>query len=298
MDKTQSENKSKVAERRPKPPFDEPLQDFPGREEKMRTKPDHGEESYEGKDRLAGKIALITGGDSGIGRAVAIAFAREGADVVISYMPEEAKDAEETLRWIEKAGRAATGAPGDIQDPRHCKELVDDVFERHGQLDVLVNNAAYQACYQTIDEITIEEWERIYRTNLFAMFSLCQASIPRMRPGASIINTASIQAYDPTPTILPYASSKAAIVNFTKGLAKWIAEKKIRVNAVAPGPVWTPLIPTSSPAEKVEKFGGDTLFKRPAQPAELAPLFVFLASDESSYVTGEVVGATGGQTPF
>jgi NAD(P)-dependent dehydrogenase (short-subunit alcohol dehydrogenase family) len=264
----------------------------------MQMRPDHGEQSYRGHGRLVGQTALITGGDSGIGRAVAIAFAREGANVMISYLPEEEADAQETRRWVEEAGQKAFTVPGDIQDERHCRKLVEGVFAEQGRLDILVNNAAYQKTYQSIEEVTEEELERTFRTNLFAMFHLCRAAVPRMQAGSTIINTASIQAFQPNPSLLPYAATKAAIVNFSKGLARMLSKQGVRVNVVAPGPVWTPLIPATLPQEKSESFGADTAFERAAQPAELAPLFVFLASAESSYVTGEVFGATGGKTPF
>lgn len=281
-----------------KPPFEEPKQGFPGIEARMQTRPDHGEQSYRGHGRLVGRTALITGGDSGIGRAVAIAFAREGADVAMAYLKEEEADAQETKRWIEEAGQKAIAIPGDIRDEAHCRKLVQDVLDEQGRLDVLVNNAAFQMFHQGIEEFSAEELDRTFRTNVFAMFYLCKAAIPRMEPGSVIINTASIQAFDPSPGLLAYAATKAAIVNFTKSLAKSILKQGIRVNAVAPGPVWTPLIPSTSPEKKVKEFGSDTPYERPAQPAELAPLYVFLAGDESSYVTGEVLGATGGQTPF
>jgi NAD(P)-dependent dehydrogenase (short-subunit alcohol dehydrogenase family) len=264
----------------------------------MRPQADHGEESYRGLDRLRDRVALITGGDSGIGRAVAIAFAREGADVAISYLPEEEADAQETRRWVEKADRRALLLPGDITQEQVCTSLIDSVFTEFGRLDILVNNAAFQMAHQSIEDFTSEEFDRTFKTNVYAMFWLCRNALPRMRQGASIINTASIQAYDPSPTLLAYAPTKGAIVNFTKALAQIAIKQGIRVNAVAPGPVWTPLIPATMPNEQVKKFGGDTAFGRPAQPVELAPLFVFLASNEARYVTGEVYGATGGQTPF
>jgi len=282
----------------PKPPFRERKQQFPGREEEMQQRPDHGEQSYRGLGRLAGKTALITGGDSGIGRAVAIAFAREGADVAIAYLPEEETDAQETKRWVEEAGRKSFTMPGDIRDENHCRDLVEQIFAEAGHLDILVNNAAYQMTYQSIEEISAEEWDRTFRTNVYSMFYLCKAAAPRMKPGSVIINTASIQAFLPNPGLLAYAPTKAAIVNFTKALSKLLLKDGIRVNAVAPGPVWTPLIPSTTPEGKIEKFGGNTPYERPAQPAELAPLYVFLASSESSYVTGEVFGATGGKTPL
>jgi NAD(P)-dependent dehydrogenase (short-subunit alcohol dehydrogenase family) len=269
----------------------------PGSEKEMREKPDHGEESYRGFGRLEGKAALITGADSGIGRATAIAFAREGADVAISYLNEH-DDAKETVGWVEKAGRKAITLPGDIADQKHCRELINRVVKDFGKLDVLVNNAAYQVTYDSIEEWPAEEWERTFRVNVFSMFYLCKAAAPHLKPGATIINTASIQAYKPNPQLLAYAPTKAAIVNFTKALAQQLTPKGIRVNAVAPGPVWTPLIPASFDEKKVESFGEDTAFGRAAQPAEMAPAFVFLASTESMYMTGEVLALTGGKTPF
>jgi len=282
-------------ERHQKPPFDEPRQAPPGRETEMRSKPDHGEESYRGRDRLRGKAALITGGDSGIGRAVAIAYAREGADVAISYLPEEEADASETARWVKEANRQSLQLPGDIQDESHCVYLVERAFREFGRLDILVNNAAFQMTHQKLEELTSEEWDRTFRTNVYAMFYLSKTAVPRMKPGGSIINTASVQAYQPTGQLLAYATTKGAIVTFTKALSELTMEKGIRVNAVAPGPVWTPLIPSTMPPEKVNTFGQKDLLGRPAQPAELAPAYVFLASEEASYVTGSVMDLTGGR---
>jgi NAD(P)-dependent dehydrogenase (short-subunit alcohol dehydrogenase family) len=280
----------------PKPPFPQAAQEPPGSDAAMTPVPDHGEKTYRGSEKLKGLAALITGSDSGIGRAVALAFAREGADVLISYLDEE-DDARETERLVEEAGRKALRIKGDIQEEKHCRDLVERAFEKFGRLDILVNNAAYQMAHERIEDVTPEEFDRTFRTNVFAMFYLCRAALPRMKPGASIINTASIQAFDPSPSLLAYAPTKSAIVGFTKALAKQALERGVRVNAVAPGPVWTPLIPSTMPPEKVKAFGKDTVFGRPAQPAELAPLYVWLASPEASYVTGEVYGATGGQTP-
>jgi hypothetical protein len=282
----------------PKPPFPERAQEFPGKEQKMELRPDHGEQSYRGRGRLLGKLALITGGDSGIGRAVAIAFAREGADVVISYLEEEEPDAQETRRWVEESGQKAIAVAGDIRQERYCLDLVERIVAEQGRLDILINNAAYQMTYEKLQEISEEELDRTFRTNIYSMFYLCKAAVPRMKPGSTIINTASIQAYQPNSSLLPYAATKAAIANFTKGLSKMVLDKGIRVNAVAPGPVWTPLIPSTMPQEHIKKFGANTAFERPAQPVEMAPLYVFLASEESSYVTGEIYGATGGKTPF
>jgi NAD(P)-dependent dehydrogenase (short-subunit alcohol dehydrogenase family) len=275
----------------------EKAQTPPGTETEMRVKPDHGEDSYEGHGRLEGKVALITGGDSGIGHAVALAFAREGADVVISYLNED-EDARAAAQSVEQAGRRAVLIPGDIQEESHCEMLVQRTFDEFGQLDILVNNAAFQSTHDSIEEFTTEEFDRTYKTNIYAMFWLCRAAVPRMKPGSCIINTASIQSFSPTAMLLPYASTKAAIVNFTKGLSGLTMKHGIRVNAVAPGPVWTPLIPATMPDAKVQSFGKDTDFERPAQPAELAPLYVFLASTDASYVTGETYGATGGSTPL
>ena len=281
-----------------RPEYPQPPIDPPGLESEMAPRADHGEHSYNGLGRLTDRVALITGGDSGIGRAVAIAFAREGADVAISYLPEEEEDARETARWVVQAGRRILALPGDIQDERHCGSLIDRVFAEFGRLDILVNNAAFQRTYDTIEQVSTDDFDRTFRTNVYAMFWLCRAGLPRMGAGSTIINTASIQSYDPSAHLLAYAPTKAAIVSFTKALSPMAMARGVRVNAVAPGPVWTPLIPSTMPQEKVRKFGADTAFGRAAQPVEIAPLFVFLASNESRFVTGEVYGATGGQTPF
>jgi NAD(P)-dependent dehydrogenase (short-subunit alcohol dehydrogenase family) len=277
-------------------PDPEPTIPHPGRTSDMATEPDHGEESYRGSGRLEGRRAIVTGGDSGIGRAVAIAFAREGADVVLSYLPEEQEDAETTARWVTDAGRQAVLVPGDVREEAHCAEIVARAIAELGGVDVLVSNAAYQMAQEDgILGITTEQLDRVMRTNLYAMFWLCQAAIPHMAPGSSIITTSSIQAYQPSPELLDYATTKAGIVAFTKGLAQQLADRGIRVNTVAPGPVWTPLIPATMPGEKVDGFGEDTPVGRAAQPAELAPAFVFFASAESSYVTGERLGVAGGR---
>lgn len=268
----------------------------PGVTSDMDEQPDHGEESYRGSGRLEGRRALITGGDSGIGRAVAIAFAREGADVAISYLPEEEEDAQVTAGWIRDAGRKAVTVPGDIRSEQHCTELVATTVRELGGLDVLVNNAAYQMAQPDgLQAITTEQLDRVFKTNLYAMFWITKAALPHLEAGASIINTTSVQAYDPSPPLLDYATTKAGILNFTRGLSQQLAEQGIRVNAVAPGPIWTPLIPATMPDSKVEKFGTDTPLGRAGQPAELAPLYVFFASQESSYVTGDRLGATGGK---
>ena len=268
----------------------------PGMTGEMDTEPDHGEDSYRGSDRLSGKRAVVTGGDSGIGRAVAFAFACEGADVLISYLPDEEDDARETVRLVEKAGRKAITVPGDIRDEAHCTAIIDKAITGLGGVDILVNNAAYQMSQDGgIFDISTEQFDRVMKTNLYAMFWLSKAAAGRMRPGSTIINTASIQAYQPSPQLLDYATTKAGIIAFTKALAANLADRGIRVNAVAPGPIWTPLIPATMPKEKVESFGKNTPMGRAGQPAELAPAYVFFASQESSYVTGEVLGVTGGK---
>ena len=272
----------------------EQQQDMPGTTSDMKPVPDHGEESYHGSGRLAGKRAIITGGDSGIGRAVAIAFAREGADLLVAYLCEH-DDAKETARWVEQAGRKCVLVAGDIQDPAHCRKIVDDAATQLGGIDILVNNAAHQATFKEIEEISDEEWELTFKVNIHAMFYLTKAAIPHMKPGAAIINTASINADVPNPTLLPYATTKGAIQNFTAGLAQMLAEKGIRANTVAPGPVWTPLIPSTMPPETVAKFGSNVPMKRPAQPAELATSYVMLADPMSSYVSGATVAVTGGK---
>lgn len=268
----------------------------PGLTDDMQQQPDHGEDTYVGSGRLDGKRALITGGDSGIGRAVALAFAREGADVAISYLPEEEDDARETVRLIEDAGRRAVTCPGDIRDEAFCGALVERAVQELGGLDVLVNNAAYQMAQDGgLLDLTTEQMDRTFRTNLYAMFWITKAALAHLGEGASIINTTSVQAFQPSPELIDYAATKAAILNFTKALAQQVAEQGIRVNAVAPGPIWTPLIPATMPAEKVEQFGGDTPLGRAGQPAELAPAYVFFASQESSYITGDRIGVTGGR---
>ena len=277
-----------------KPPYPTPQQDVPGTEAALTPAADHGEQSYRGSGRLEGRVALITGGDSGIGRAVAIAFAREGADVVVSYLDEH-DDARATVALVEEAGRRALAIAGDIGDEAHCASLVRRTVDDFGRLDVLVNNAAFQMSRDSIQDISTEEFDRTFRTNVYAMFWLCRAALPHMKPGGAIINTTSIQSSQPTGQLLPYAATKAAIANFTMGLAQEAAERGVRVNAVAPGPVWTPLIPATMPEEKVRTFGQDTLLKRAAQPREMAPIFVLLASDEGSYITGMIYGATGGK---
>ena len=278
----------------PTPPFPEQEQEPPGYEEDMRPLADHGEDSYVGHGKLTDRVALITGADSGIGRAVAIAFAREGADVLCSYWNEH-DDAAETRRLVEDAGRRCVTVAGDIGDRDHSRALVERAVGELGRLDVLVNNAAYQMSHDSFLDIPPDELDFVFRTNMLAMFHLCQAAVPHMEPGSTIVNTTSIQAAQPSPELLHYAATKGAISTFTKGLAQEVAERGIRVNAVAPGPIWAPLVIMSFPAEKNAQFGADTPLGRPGQPAELAPLYVFLASDDSRYVSGEVIGATGGK---
>ncbi len=281
----------------PQPQYPEQTQmdQHPGLEQEMQPEPDYGYETYKGFGRLEGKKAIITGGDSGIGRAVALAFAREGADVLISYLPEEEPDAQETAQVVEEAGRKAIKVPGDISEESQCQTVVQTAVDEFGQIDVLVNNAAHQMTVSGISDVSTELLDRTFKTNIYAMFWLVKAALPHMREGGSIINVASIQAYQPSPTLLPYSSTKGAIVSFTKGLAMEVVQYGLRANSVAPGPVWTPIIPASMPAETVSQFGGTSPMGRPAQPAELAPAFVFLASQESSFVNGETLGVTGGQ---
>jgi hypothetical protein len=262
----------------------------------MRDEPDHGEDSYQGHGRLEGRATVITGGDSGIGRAVALAFAREGADVVLAYLAGEDEDAQETARLVEAAGRRAVLVPGDLTQEEACRELVDRAVQELGRIDVLVNNAAYQMAQPGgIADITTEQFDRVMRTNLYAMFWLSKMALPHMPEGGSIINTSSVQSSSPSPELLDYAMTKAAIVNFTRGLADMVAEQGIRVNSVAPGPIWTPLIPATMPEEKVESFGKDVPLGRAGQPIEVATAFVYLASNDASYITGEVLAVTGGK---
>jgi NAD(P)-dependent dehydrogenase (short-subunit alcohol dehydrogenase family) len=280
----------------PKPPFPKQQQAWPGLASKMDPRPDHGEQSYKGSGRLAGRKALITGGDSGIGRAAAIAFAREGADVAFNYLPAEEPDAKEVVQLIRDAGRKAIPLPGDLRDEQFCRRLVEDAARDLGGLDILVNNAARQHAVDDITKITTEQLDWTLKTNIYAMFWLTQAAMPHLRPGSTIINTTSVVAYDPPANLIDYAATKAAIMNFTKSLAKQLATRGIRVNAVAPGPIWTPLQPSGGQMpDKLPSFGSDTPIGRPGQPAELAPLYVLLASSESSYSSGQVFGAVGGR---
>jgi NAD(P)-dependent dehydrogenase (short-subunit alcohol dehydrogenase family) len=278
----------------PRPPFPEQGQSLPGADELLDPRPDHGEDSYVGSGRLAGLVSIITGADSGIGKAVAIAFAREGADVVVSYL-SETEDARTTVDMVRAAGRRAIAVAGDLQDEAHCRRLVEVTQRECGHVDVLVNNAAFQQRRDAIEEIPTDEWEQTLRTNLSATFWLSREALPVMRPGASIINVSSIQARDPSPSLLAYATTKGALVTFSQGLAKMLAARGIRVNVVAPGPVWTPLVAATTQPDELSRFGADTPLGRPAQPAELAGTFVFLASAQASFITGAVVPVTGGE---
>ncbi|GGK57136.1 SDR family oxidoreductase [Rufibacter glacialis] len=288
-----SKDQQDPQEKYDQPPFKESKISEPGEESDMNIKPDHGEESYKGSGKLTGRKAIITGGDSGIGKAVAIAFAREGADVLISYLNEE-EDAQDTAKWIEQEGRKAVLVPGDISEEAHCKAIVQRAVDEFGQIDILVNNAAFQMARESLQDIPSEEFDKTFKTNIYAMFYLCKAAEPHMKPGSTIVNTTSVNAYKPSPLLLAYAATKGAIQNFTANLGQILADKGIRANCVAPGPVWTPLIPATMPLEKVKTFGKDTPLKRPGQPAELAAVYVLLASEDSSYMTGSTVQVTGG----
>ena len=278
----------------PEPPFRQQQQPMPGSSATMIPQPDYGETSYKGKGRLVGKKALITGADSGIGRAVALAYAREGADIFISYYNEH-DDAKETQRLVESAGRKCILMPGDIKDPVHCRAIVAKAVAAFGTIDTLVNNAAHQASFSSIEDISDEEWDVTFRTNIHAMFYLTKAAVSHMKDGSSIINTTSINADTPSPQLLAYATTKGAIQNFTAGLAQLLAKKGIRVNCIAPGPIWTPLVPSTMPEEKVKDFGKQVPMQRPGQPKELAPAYVMLATDEASYISGTTVAVTGGR---
>ena len=285
-----------AADRFPKPPFPKQEQPWPGLAGKMEPRPDHGEQTYKGSGRLAGRKALVTGGDSGIGRAAAIAFAREGADVAINYLPAEEPDAKEVVEIIKAAGRKAVAVPGDIKDEAFCRQMVERVVKDLGGLDILVNNAGRQIAHESILDITTENFDETFKTNVYAMFWITKAAIPHMKPGAAIINTTSINAFDPNDSMIDYAATKGAIMIFTKGLAKQLAEKGIRVNAVAPGPFWTPLQVTGGQMpDKIPEFGKQTPMGRAGQPAEIASLYVLLASNEASYCNGQVFGAEGGR---
>jgi NAD(P)-dependent dehydrogenase (short-subunit alcohol dehydrogenase family) len=282
--------------RGPKPPQPRQHQEPPGLESEMKPRPDYGEKSYRGSGKLKNKAAIITGGDSGIGRAVALAFAREGADVLISYLNEDS-DASETASVVEKEGRKCVRIGGDIQEESHCRSIVDRAVKEFGRLDIVVNNAAYQMTHENLEDITTQDFDRTFKTNVYALFWFTKAAVPHMSKGGAIINTASVNVDMPRPTLLPYAATKAAIQNLTGGLAQLLAEKGIRVNCVAPGPIWTPLIPSTMPEDHVKTFGSNTPMKRAGQPAELAPVYVLLASDEASYISGATIAVTGG-TPI
>lgn len=280
----------------PKPPYPGQSQPMPGLTARMNPRPDHGEDSYKGSGRLRGMKAVITGGDSGIGRAVAIAYAREGADLLISYLSED-EDANEVKKLVEKEGRKAVLVPGDVQNARHCRAIIDAAINELGGIDILVNNAAHQATFETIEDISDEEWELTFRVNIHAMFYLAKAAVPHMKPGSAIINTASINSDAPNPALLAYATTKGAIQNFTAGLAQMLGKQGIRVNAVAPGPIWTPLIPSTMPESAVKSSGKNVPMQRAGQPAELATAYVMLADPLSSYTSGTIVAVTGGR-PF
>jgi NAD(P)-dependent dehydrogenase (short-subunit alcohol dehydrogenase family) len=272
----------------------ETVQDMPGTEGEMTPKADHGEQSYKGSGKLTGRAAVITGADSGIGKAVAIAYAREGADVLISYL-EEDEDAKDTARWVEEAGRKAVLVPGDISDPAHCRSIIETAVREFGRLDILVNNAAFQMSRASLEEVPDEEWDFTIATNLSAYFHLVKAALPHLKEGASIIGSSSVQSDMPSPELAPYAATKAAVASLSASLAQMLGKRGIRVNSVAPGPIWTPLIPASFPPEKVESFGKDVPLGRPGQPAELAPVYVLLASDDGSYISGARIAVTGGK---
>lgn len=278
----------------PTPPFPSQPQSVPGSQRKMQPTPDCGEQSYIGHNRLEGKIALITGADSGIGRAVAIAYAREGADVAIAYLDEH-DDAQETARWVEQAGRRCLLLPGDLAQKQHCYDIVEKTVAAFGRIDILVNNAAFQMSHETLEEIDDDEWVKTFDINITAIFRICKAALPSMPKGGSIINTSSVNSDDPSQSLLPYATTKGAIANFTAGLAQLLAKKGIRVNSVAPGPIWTPLIPATMPDEAVQNFGSGYPMGRPGQPVEVAPIYVLLGSDEASYISGSRYAVTGGK---
>ena len=297
-----SENQSKEPvdprERFPRPPFAQLKMSAPGSSEKMHPQPDHGEKSYTGSNKLPGRAALITGGDSGIGRAIALCFAKEGADILFTCLPEEKEDADETVRLVETTGRRCVAMPGDIRQKAFCQQLVERTVSEFGRLDILVNNAAYQRSHDKLEDFPEDEFDATFRTNVYGTFFMTQAALPKMKPGGSVINSVSIQGTDPSENLLPYAATKAAIINMTKTLAALAIESGVRVNAVAPGPVWTPLIPATMPLTTTVMFGKQSAFGRPAQPVEQAVIYVFLASDDASYVTAETYGATGGRSPL
>jgi NAD(P)-dependent dehydrogenase (short-subunit alcohol dehydrogenase family) len=287
------ENQQDPQEKFETPPYPEQEQEVPGQESDLTPKADHGENTYKGSGKLTGRRAIITGGDSGIGRAIAIAFAREGADVLISYLNEH-DDANETARYVTDEGRKAVVVPGDISNEEHCRLLINRAVEELGGLDILINNAAFQMARESIQEVSAEEWDRTFRINIYSMFYLCKAAEPHLKPGSTVVNTTSVNAYKAPPILVAYSATKGAIQNFTASMAQLWADKGIRVNCVAPGPIWTPLIPSTMPQEEVQNFGSNVPLKRAGQPAELAPIYVLLASDDSSYMTGSTVQVTGG----
>jgi NAD(P)-dependent dehydrogenase (short-subunit alcohol dehydrogenase family) len=287
------ENQQDPQEKFETPPYPEQEQEVPGQESDLTPKADHGETTYEGSGKLTGRRAIITGGDSGIGRAIAIAFAREGADVLISYLNEH-DDANETARYVTDEGRKAVVVPGDISNEEHCRLLINRAVDELGGLDILINNAAFQMARESIQEVSAEEWDRTFRINIYSMFYLCKAAEPHLKPGSTVVNTTSVNAYKAPPILVAYSATKGAIQNFTASMAQLWADKGIRVNCVAPGPIWTPLIPSTMPQEEVQNFGSNVPLKRAGQPAELAPIYVLLASEDSSYMTGSTVQVTGG----
>jgi NAD(P)-dependent dehydrogenase (short-subunit alcohol dehydrogenase family) len=287
------ENQQDPQEKYETPPYPEQEQEVPGRESDLTPKADHGENTYKGSGKLTGRRAIITGGDSGIGRAIAIAFAREGADILISYLNEH-DDANETARYVTDEGRKAVVVPGDISNEEHCQFLINRAVEELGGIDILINNAAFQMARESIQEVSAEEWDYTFRTNIYSMFYLCKAAEPHLKPGSTVVNTTSVNAYKAPPILVAYSATKGAIQNFTASMAQLWADKGIRVNCVAPGPIWTPLIPSTMPQEEVQNFGSNVPLKRAGQPAELAPIYVLLASEDSSYMTGSTVQVTGG----
>ncbi len=297
MSETNTREPVDPRDRFPRPPFAQLKMAAPGSEEKMHPHPDHGEKSYTGSGKLLGRAALITGADSGIGRAVALCYAKEGADILFTCLPQEKEDADETVRLVEAEGRRCVAIPGDIRQKSFCQHLVEQTISAFGRLDILVNNAAFQRTCAKLEDFTEEDFDATFRTNVYATFFLTQAAVPKMKPGGAVINTVSIQGYEPSETLLPYAATKAALISLTKSSAKLAIERGVRVNAVAPGPVWTPLIPATMPLTETIMFGKQSVFGRPAQPLEQAVIYVFLASDDASYVTGEIYGATGGRSP-
>jgi NAD(P)-dependent dehydrogenase (short-subunit alcohol dehydrogenase family) len=287
------ENQQDPQEKFETPPYPEQEQEVPGQESDLTPRADHGENTYKGSGKLTGRRAIITGGDSGIGRAIAIAFAREGADILISYLNEH-DDANETARYVTDEGRKAIVVPGDISNEEHCRLLINRAVEELGGLDILINNAAFQMARESIQEVSAEEWDYTFRTNIYSMFYLCKAAETHLKPGSTVVNTTSVNAYKAPPILVAYSATKGAIQNFTASMAQLWADKGIRVNCVAPGPIWTPLIPSTMPQEEVQNFGSNVPLKRAGQPAELAPIYVLLASEDSSYMTGSTVQVTGG----